>query len=101
MNGARIEVGEGGRLSVNGDLTFISVPGVIRDGEHLIGQGATVSLDLSGVQRADSAGVALLVEWMRVAARREATLTLLNMPAQMLAIARVSGLDSILPLARS
>ncbi len=59
-----------------------------------------VAVDLREVERSDSAGVALLVAWMRSARQAQRDIRFLNMPSQMLNIARVSGLDAILPLAR-
>ncbi|HEB99345.1 MAG TPA: STAS domain-containing protein, partial [Thiotrichales bacterium] len=53
----------------------------------------------SGVGRADSAGLALLVEWMREARRQGREIRFLGMPAQMSAIAEVSGLSELLPVA--
>jgi len=50
------------------------------------------------VVRADSAGLALLVEWMRAARRAGRPLRYRAIPPQMLAIARVSSLDQVLPL---
>ncbi|HSS63053.1 MAG TPA: STAS domain-containing protein, partial [Gammaproteobacteria bacterium] len=55
-----------------------------------------VTLDLDSVTRADSAGLALMVEWLKQAKRRDAGLQVVNMPDQMLAIARMSKLDRIL-----
>jgi len=52
------------------------------------------------VQRSDRAGLALLVEWLREARQTGQSVRFFNMPAQMLAMARVSGLDQVLPLHR-
>ena len=80
-----------------GDLSFATVP-ALSDGLDI---GSTdrprISIDLAGVTRSDSAGLALLVEWLRESERLGKTITFLNMPAQMQSIARVCGLDGILP----
>jgi phospholipid transport system transporter-binding protein len=52
------------------------------------------------VERSDSAGLALLVECLRQAHQSGKSLRFFNIPAQMLAIARVSSLDQVLPLQR-
>jgi phospholipid transport system transporter-binding protein len=85
---------------VEGELSFVIVPALQQQAAGLFESARELDVDLSGVERADSAGLALLIEWMREARRRDKALRLLNMPAQMLAIARVSSLDEILPLAR-
>jgi len=86
-------------LRVNGELSYATVPDLLEQGAALLaGRSARVRLDLGGVTRADSAGLALLVEWLRAARGRRADIVFRNVPPQMLAIARVSGLDGILPM---
>lgn len=85
---------------MGGVLSFESVPALSEQAEALFDDQSRVEIDLNDVQRSDSAGVALLVEWMGQAQRRAVEIRYLNVPAQMLAIARVSSLDQILPLAR-
>lgn len=85
---------------MGGVLSFESVPALSEQAEALFDGQSRVEIDLNDVQRSDSAGVALLVEWMGQAQRRAVEIRYLNVPAQMLAIARVSSLDQILPLAR-
>lgn len=100
MSRARIQADGDSRLRVEGELSFVTVPALQQQAAGLFESARELDVDLSGVERADSAGLALLIEWMREARRRDKALRLLNMPAQMLAIARVSSLDEILPLAR-
>ncbi len=59
------------------------------------GSGEQV-IDLSGVTEGDSAGVAVLVELVSVAAASGMGLRYENVPAQMLAIARISDLEDLL-----
>jgi len=57
-----------------------------------------VTVDLAGVTRSDSAGLALLVEWLRESELAGNTIRFVNVPAQLLSIARVCGLEEILSL---
>ncbi|MGA7799783.1 MAG: STAS domain-containing protein [Gammaproteobacteria bacterium] len=100
MTAGSIESGEDGRLYLRGEVTFSTVPDIWGRSRALFDTGAEMVVDLRDVERADSAGLALLVEWMRTARRRQTAVRFVNMPAQMLAIARVSSLDQILPLGR-
>jgi phospholipid transport system transporter-binding protein len=52
------------------------------------------------VTRSDSAGLALLIEWLRESERLGKSITFLNMPAQMQSISRLCGLDGVLPSGR-
>lgn len=85
-----------GRVEIAGDLTFETVAGLRERGADVLSSDGDVTLDLDAVTRADSAGLALMVEWLKQAKRRDARLKVKNMPDQMLAIARMSKLDSIL-----
>lgn len=85
-----------GRLAISGDLTFETVSTLRERGVELLGREGDVTLDLNAVTRADSAGLALMIEWLKQAKRRDATLQVVNMPEQMLAIARMSKLDEVL-----
>lgn len=100
MSEASIKLNNKGRLEIHGDLSFASVPELWRQCCARFSERDTLDIDLSGVQRSDSAGLALLVECQRRAHRLGKALRFFNIPAQMLAIARVSSLDQVLPLQR-
>jgi phospholipid transport system transporter-binding protein len=54
------------------------------------------TIDLSGVTAGDSAGLAVLVEWMSAARARGASVRYASVPAQIVAIARISDLEGLL-----
>ena len=65
-------------------------------GLALIPRGATCTIDLSRVTEADSAGLAVLVEWLATAKSRGTVIHYEGIPAQILAVARISDLESLL-----
>lgn len=89
-----------GHYALQGALTFETVPGLAQQGERVFGDCPALALDLGGVTRADSAGLALLVEWLRRARECGQDVRYSNIPEQMLAMARASGLDQVLPMYR-
>lgn len=95
----RIESTQKGSFRVAGELTFDTVPEADKKGIALfdIVEGE-FCIDLQDVSRTDSAGLVLLVAWIRYARKKNKTLQFLNVPAQMLALAKASSLDQILPL---
>lgn len=97
---AQITRVDAGRMQLCGVLDLASVPALLQDIEGLDYEASSVIVDLKTVEHADSAGVALLLALMRHARHAEREIRFLNMPTQMLNIARVSGLDEVLPLAR-
>lgn len=88
----------GGGYRVAGELTFETVPEIWQHHGRLAGDGDTVVVDLTDVTRADSAGLVLLVEWLRAAQHQNRQVVFRNIPGPLLAIARVSNLDTLLPL---
>lgn len=100
MSKASIQVGKNGRLEIHGELSFNSVPLIWKQCCERLSEHNELDIDLSQVERSDSAGLALLVECLRQAHRSGKTLRFFNIPAQLLAIARVSSLDKVLPLQR-
>ena len=96
----RLERVSAERFRVIGPLTFATVTRLLGPSLGLLGEADALDIDLGAVPRSDSAGLALLIEWMRHARRRDQPIRFLNMPPQMLAIARASSLDQVLPLVR-
>ncbi len=88
-----------GRFKVSGELTFATVTEVLGQSRRLFAQaGDAIDLELGGVTRVDSAGLALLIEWMREARTFGKAIRFSKLPEQMMAIAEASDLESILPL---
>jgi len=87
-----------GRWLLQGELDFESVPAVLRHaGARMLGKDR-LEVDLKAVTRADSAGLALLVEWLRESETAGNEIVFINVPDQLRSIARVCGLDKILSL---
>ncbi len=98
MSEARCQPGPDG-VVLEGELTFETVPDLLECEGQLFGKGdETVRIDLSRIRRSDSAGLALLVAWTRAARRHGCRLRFVAVPAQLLAMARVSGLAPLLGL---
>ena len=93
-----IELIEGDSYRVSGELSFKTVPKFAASNKDLFINGNNLDVDLSGVARADSAGVALLIEWQRNAQKQNKSICFINIPSQMLAIAHLSGVDDLLSL---
>ena len=92
----RIEPAGEGRLAASGELGFGTAAAALPAGLALIGPGKSWTIDLAGVTAGDSAGLAVLVEWISAAAARGATLRYAGVPEQILAVARISDLENLL-----
>ncbi len=90
---------ENDRFKVSGELTFATVTELLEQSRGLFAQaGESLEVELEAVERADSAGLALLIEWMRLANAQGKTIHFSSLPEQMKAIAVASDLDTILPV---
>lgn len=98
MNEARLTREGPGRLRLTGPVDTGTVPSLLRASRGLLeaDTDGALAIDLGGVTRMDSAGVALLLDWQREA---PADLRYGNPPAQMRAIVDFCGLEDILALA--
>lgn len=89
---------EDDRLCLSGTLDFSSVTRLRDQGLAEFGANRDIRLDLARVSRANSAGLALLLEWLALAQARQVRLRILNLPESLAALARVSNLHAHLPL---
>ncbi len=90
-----VQQGEG-RYVVQGELSFDTVTGLLSESHSLFAGESSVELDLSGVTYADSAGLALLVEWLRQARLQGRQLRYQSLPAQLQSLANVSEVTGLL-----
>jgi phospholipid transport system transporter-binding protein len=89
-----------GCYHIAGAMIFLNARAALKTlGEIMDDERGDVLLDLGEVTRADSAGLALLIEAMRLARQRALRLRVRNLPAQVEALAVVSGVDTMLPRA--
>jgi phospholipid transport system transporter-binding protein len=86
----------GGRFAILGDLSFQTVVSVLEESKSLFSDHSIIELDLAGVQRADSAGLALLLEWVNWARNSAREVRFRNIPAQILSIAQISEVEDML-----
>lgn len=96
---ASLDVSDG-ELRLSGELGFATVEAVLEAGRQAViaMAGRTAVLDLTGVSKSDSAGLALVVDWLRAARGAQVALELRGVPAQMTDIARLSGLGELMGL---
>lgn len=88
-----------GKLSLKGPLDFESVPELSTGlAEALKESGDLSKLDLSAVERVDSAGLSLLLSVRRLSGRLGRELTVSGASPQLRALAQANKLDTILGL---
>ena len=70
MTAFRIEPAGDGRLAASGELEFATAAAALHAGLALMRDGRCWIVDLAGITAGDSAGLAVLVEWMSAASAR-------------------------------
>ena len=86
-----------GMIKIVGELDFVS-------SQYLSTQlncwpnAGEIHVDLSAVIQSNSAGLAFLLEWMKIAQQKSRQIKYHNVPEQLLVIARAYGIDEQLPL---
>lgn len=86
----------GGKVFLQGELIFSSVGSLLQD-SVISGEGPIV-INLAEVTHSDSSGLALLINWFREAKERSISVSFEEVPQKMMALAKVSGLDKVLPI---
>jgi phospholipid transport system transporter-binding protein len=93
---ASFDVLEGDRSRVNGSLHFTTVSELLALGADAIDRGRAAVIDLAGVTASDSAGLALLIEWLSIAKAASRSLRYENIPSQLQQLARLSEVEELL-----
>ena len=83
-----------------GALTLQSAPALLAEGQRRARAGDRV-VDLAAVSAADSAALALILDWMRCARAAGHALMLRNPPAGLTSLAALYDIDGLLPLERA
>lgn len=93
-----ISEAQAGRLAVVGELTFASARQARQLGTAALesAKSPDIVIDCAGVTRADSAGLAVLLDWLSWGRRQSRGVRLENLPDSLLAIARISEVDGLL-----
>lgn len=89
------ELGDG-RFALNGLMSFETAEQILRASETLFEPHNRLELDLSGVTDTDSAGLALLLEWVTWANHTVREIRFIGMPEKIMAIAETTEVEGLL-----
>ena len=85
-------------MSVSGPVTLANVAGLLEEGRRNLGEGVSI-VDLAEVGEIDSSLLALMLAWMRDAKARGGGLSFANLPGSLQTIARLYGVEALIPVA--
>lgn len=89
------DLGEG-RFALTGEMSFETAEQILQASEKPFDEHTQLEIDLSGVTLSDSAGLALLLEWVTWANHTVREIRFSDMPERVLAIARTTEVEVLL-----
>lgn len=83
-------------VEVTGQLTIATAPQAIAAASGYFESGRALRFDLGKLRQTDSAALAVLLEWLRKAARMGVTVEYTHVPERLLQLAEISDLEDVL-----
>ena len=85
-------------FAVCGELSFVTAARAHAAGCALLqrGTGSEMRIDCAGIESADSAGLAVLLDWLAVASRRGMPLQFVALPLPLRQLAHIGGVSELL-----
>ena len=87
-----------GRYTAAGPLTFATARRAAELGAQLVSgaSGVALEIDCAGVTASDSAGLAVVIDWLAAAKRAGRALRCTQLPPGLTALARISDVEELL-----
>ncbi len=85
-----------GRFELSGEVGFDDAARLLAEGDAVFARLQSVEVDLARVSRADSAGLALLIEWSLAARAAGRLLRYSNVPPAIASLAGISDVAELL-----
>lgn len=85
-----------GAFELVGEMSFETAAQILKSSEQSFAQHPKMQINLSQVSKADSAGLALLLEWKARAKSRNAVIQFVAVPDSLLAIAKTTEVSELI-----
>ena len=82
-----------GNFIIDGDLTFSTIDKQTVKAVAFLTSSKHITIDLGRVACTDSAGLALMIEWIKYTRHHRIQIAFKNIPEQLLNLAKLSGFD--------
>ena len=96
MNNFKMDNRGGGKFALSGRMAFDTAGQILRDCEEMFEEHTRIEVDLFEVTETDSAGLALLLEWITWANHTVREIRFVGMPEKIDAIAKTTEVDHLL-----
>jgi phospholipid transport system transporter-binding protein len=98
MSAARLQPQGDGLFRLLGRIDYDSVPSLWATSSVVFDGQSRIIVELDGVEHSDSAAVALLLAWTRLARQRGHQIEFRGAPDQLLRLVELSDLTALLPI---
>lgn len=85
------------RFILSGELDFYNVMLIYKKSKKLLARPAVLEFDFTAVKNSDSAGLALILEWIKYARNNNKPITFISLSDKILSLAQASGLYNLIP----
>ncbi|MEM9171887.1 MAG: STAS domain-containing protein [Pseudomonadota bacterium] len=96
MSDATLHDDGDGLFRLAGEVTFSTVRGLLDSGQKAFEPHSRIIIDLSEITRSDSAGLALLIEWVTWANHSVREIRYQHVPEKLMNIASISEVEALL-----
>jgi phospholipid transport system transporter-binding protein len=83
-------------LVVSGELNFVTVVNLWKDSLPKLNNYSTLHFNLANVTASNSAGLALILEWIKYAKRHNKPISFTNIPEHLTSILQVAGMQQMM-----
>ena len=87
----------GDQIEVSGSMTMATINALYNEGLKSQGNSNMV-VDFARVEKMDSSAVSLMLVWLREAQRENTALSFINVPENLMSLAKLYGVADLLPL---
>lgn len=84
------------KFHITGELDFANVMAIYKKSLLQMHDQATLTFDFSSLKSSNSAGFALIVEWIKFAKSQNKPICFENLSDDLLSIAKTSGMDKLI-----
>ncbi|MGH8426537.1 MAG: STAS domain-containing protein [Gammaproteobacteria bacterium] len=85
-----------GHFQIEGEVVFATVMKLLEESRELFTDCEHIALDFAGVTRINTAGLGLVIEWLRWARHEGRALSISHPPAALLSLARICEAEGII-----
>jgi phospholipid transport system transporter-binding protein len=87
-----------GTFFLTGDVDFFNVMSLYQQSLPQINLCQALHFDFSGLKSSDSSGLALIIEWIKLAKKQNKPIRYSHLSQDILSLAKISGLDQLIDL---